>query len=264
MSEFDQPLAATHSTADAGILTSTERTLSLVGGGMLLANGLRQRGALGWFQVGLGSLIAARGASGHCRLKQAITPSPWEQQLRQEYGWHTVEACMRTVTIGKPRSEVFALFSDTAKLAQVLGRVERIEQMDNKRFRWTATGPLGKPVHCIAYLDHSRSDQQIVWVSEADAMLPHRCTLNFADAPHGRGTEVRVLLACAPPGGALGYGAASLLSKLSGNLLMRELRRIKQYLETGEVSTAQIKQSAPTERAAQARIDAEPQWEVHP
>lgn len=113
MSEFEQPLAATHTTAGhTRNVTGLEQVLSLIGGGLLLGNGLRQGGIGGWTQMLLGGLLAARGISQHCPLKESLTPSPWEQQLRREYGWHNLEACMRSVTVGKPRSEVFDFLRD--------------------------------------------------------------------------------------------------------------------------------------------------------
>lgn len=275
MSEFEQPLAATHTTTDAHThnVAGLERTLSVIGGGLLLGNGLRQGGIGGWSQVLLGGLLAARGISQHCAIKQSLTPSPWEEQLRREYGWHNLEACMRSVTVGKTRSEVFEFLRDTSKLAEVLERVQSLEQIEPNRYRWSVEGPLGKPLQSFARLEEVRDNQQLVWVSEAGARLPLRCTISLTDAPQGRGTEIKVVLACEPPAGVLGYAGASLLSPLLGGLLTRELRRIKQYLETGEVALSrsadsgrqpreELRQSAPE----QARWpEQEPaNWEVQP
>lgn len=272
MSEFEQPLAATHTTAGhTRNVTGLEQVLSLIGGGLLLGNGLRQGGIGGWTQMLLGGLLAARGISQHCPLKESLTPSPWEQQLRREYGWHNLEACMRSVTVGKPRSEVFDFLRDTTKLAEVLERVQRLEQIDPNRFRWSAEGPLGKPLQSFARLERVLDNQQLVWVSETGAWLPLRCTISLADAPQGRGTEIKVVLACEPPAGVLGYAGASLLSPLLGGLLTRELRRIKQYLETGEVAVSrgsdarrQPRDEAPQAVPEQAHRPQQANWQVQP
>ena len=50
-----------------------------------------------------------------------------------------------------------------------------------------------------------------------------------------RGTEVRVRLDYAPPGGRLGAGVARLLGEEPDNQVAGDLRRLKQILETGEV-----------------------------
>ena len=271
MAEFAPPLAATHTTTQAHRhnVGGLERVISLIGGGLLLGNGLRQGGIGGWSQVLFGGFLAARGISQHCAIKESLTPSPWEQQLREEYGWQNLEACMRSITIAKPRSEIFALLRDSDRLASVLERVQRLEQIAPNRVRWTVTGPLGKPLQACARLDAVLENQQLAWVSEDDARLPLRCTLNLTDAPHGRGTEVQVVLACEPPAGAIGYAGASLLSPLLGGLLLRELRRIKQYLETGEVATSRSRHAPyalPEETHEQPRQPAREQsrWEVQP
>src|SRR5919205_353189 len=53
-----------------------------------------------------------------------------------------------------------------------------------------------------------------------------------------RGTELRVLIEYAPPGGR----AASMLLKLIGEapeqMIQEDLRRLKQLLETGEIATS--------------------------
>ena len=264
MSEFEQPLAATHTTLDAHRhnVTGLERVLSLIGGGLLLGNGLRQGGIGGWAQVLFGGFLAARGISQHCPIKESLSPSPWEEQLRREYGWHNLEACMRNVTVGKPRNEVFDFLRDTTKLAEVLERVQRLEQIEPNRFRWSVEGPLGKPLQSFARLEEVRDNQQLAWVSEADAWLPLRCTISLADAPQARGTEIKVVLASEPPAGVLGYAGASLLTPLLGGLLTRELRRIKQYLETGEVAVSRSSDARRQSRDEPLQPAHEPRWQV--
>lgn len=241
MSEFDEPLTATRRYPEqvgAPNLGRAERALSLLGGGALLVNGLREGGVGGLLQAGFGALLAWRGASGHCRLKQATTASPLEQRLQRHYGWRNLEALSRSVTIARPRHEVFQRLAEPEGLTPVLGGVERIESLGDSRYRWTFGAPLGKALDLTLRLEERRDGERLVWMTEDARWLPHRCTLSFVDAPHGRGTELRVLLACEPPAGRVGYAAASLFGRVSGNLLMRELRRLKQYLETGEIPTA--------------------------
>lgn len=241
MSEFDEPLSATRRAPEqvrTKNLDRTERTLSLVGGGALLFNGLREGGVGGLLQAGMGALLAWRGASGHCRLKQATTASPLERRLQQHYGWRNLEALSRSVTIARPRSEVFQRLAEPDALVEALGGVERIEALEDGRSRWTFGAPLGKTFELTLKREECRDDERLVWMTEDARWLPHRCTLSFADAPHGRGTELRVLLACEPPAGRVGYAAASLFGRVTGTVLMRELRRLKQYLETGEIPTA--------------------------
>ena len=59
----------------------------------------------------------------------------------------------------------------------------------------------------------------------------------LADLPNGRGTEVRVRLEYAPPGGMVGVAVANLFKTLTEQQLKEDLRRFKQIIETGETPT---------------------------
>jgi uncharacterized membrane protein len=254
MSEFDEPLAATRWPREAlqqPNVGSTERALSLAGGAVLLLCGLRRGGLAGLLESGAGALLAARGVTGRSRLKRLTMPSPLEAQLQRRYGWQNLEAISRSVTIARPRSEVYAFCRDSERLPEVIGWLDHLEQLDETRFRWTVSGPLGKSYSGTVALEEERSGERLVWALE-EAPMPHRFTLVFSDAPHGRGTEVKVLAACKPPAGRAGYAAASLISRFSGHRLMRDLRRLKQRLETGEIPSSRMTAEAVERRREQA------------
>lgn len=242
MSEFDRPLAATHHSPERLAepdLTGGERVALSLGGGALFANGLRRGGVSGWLQVAAGVMLAAHAATGRSPLKRATEASPWERDLAKQYGWRNAEAIQRSVTIARPRSEVFATIHDTKTLASVLSCVERIEPTgEGTDYRWTLHGLMGRKPEWTVRLEEATPNERLVWISESGCPFEHRFTLTLVDAPHGRGTEIRAVLACQPPAGRVGYAAASLVSPFSGRVLSNELRRIKQYLETGEVSSS--------------------------
>ncbi|TWI50926.1 putative membrane protein [Pseudomonas duriflava] len=233
------PLAATHTeqqNLDQPNVQGAERAASLVGGGLLLLGGLRRGGLLGLAQAALGAMVTARGVTGRCKAKQALTPSPFESQLQQEYGWTNAEAISRTITIGKPREEVYAFVRSVENLPLVLRRVERVQQMDTTHYHWIALGPQNRTVEWDAHIEQDVPNEKIVWSTESTAYMQHKGTLLFKDAPNGLGTELQVILACEPPAGTVGYAAASLISQFSGRELNLDLRRLKQLLETGEIT----------------------------
>lgn len=61
-------------------------------------------------------------------------------------------------------------------------------------------------------------------------------TTGFREDPAGRGTQVKVVLRYDIPGGKLGQGLAKLLGSEPGQQFDADLRRLKMFLETGEVS----------------------------
>jgi len=54
----------------------------------------------------------------------------------------------------------------------------------------------------------------------------------------GRGTVVRAVIAYDPPGGMLAQLAAKLFQREPALQARRDLRRFKQFMETGEISTS--------------------------
>jgi uncharacterized membrane protein len=61
--------------------------------------------------------------------------------------------------------------------------------------------------------------------------------VSFADAPGGRGTLVSLIIGYDPPGGPIGKLFAKLFQREPAIQARRDLRRFKQWIETGEVST---------------------------
>ena len=72
--------------------------------------------------------------------------------------------------------------------------------------------------------------------SPAGGALDEAGAINVA-APLGRGTEVRLRLEYAPPGGIAGVALARLFKTLTMQQLQEDLRRCKQIIETGETPT---------------------------
>ena len=64
-------------------------------------------------------------------------------------------------------------------------------------------------------------------------------------ATGNRGTEVRVRLQYDPPAGKVGATVAWLLGHEPSQTIREDLRRFKQLMETGEISTSQPPFAAP-------------------
>ncbi len=82
-------------------------------------------------------------------------------------------------------------------------------------------------------------------------------SVRFEAAPGDRGTEVKVILTYAPPGGKLGAAAAALGGGGGDRLVREALRRFKQLLETGEIAAASMRcEDRPTPAADRAKRSA--------
>jgi uncharacterized membrane protein len=100
-----------------------------------------------------------------------------------------------------------------------------------------AKAPLHVPIEWDADIVAERENAMLSWRSLPGADVDHAGTVRFRELPNGRGTEVRVRLEYAPPGGMVGVAVAKLFKTLSERQLREDLRRFKQIIETGETPT---------------------------
>jgi uncharacterized membrane protein len=146
----------------------------------------------------------------------------------------------RTVTINRPRREVYAFWRDFTKLALFMENIESVTVIDDRRSHWVVSAPGGRSVEWDAEIVDDIPDQLIAWRSVGDADIVHSGSIEFRDAQGGRGTEVRATIVYDPPGGAVGKVIAKLFQKEPKIQARRDLRRFKQLMETGEISTSQM------------------------
>lgn len=160
----------------------------------------------------------------------------------------------RTVTIGKPRQELYEVWKDFTRFPNFMDNVTRVERLDGERSRWTIKGPGGKNVELVTRIVEDVPGQKIAWESEEGSDVDTAGVAEFTDAPPGRGTYVRLLMSYDPPGGAIGRGIAKLLQREPSIQARRDLRRFKQLMETGEVAVNASPSARSSESPTEARI----------
>jgi uncharacterized membrane protein len=151
----------------------------------------------------------------------------------------------RTVTIDKPRAELYAFWRDFQNLPSFMHNLKSVSCRDDKRSHWVVEAPAGQTVEWDAEVTRDEPGRAIAWRSVEGASVRNDGVVEFLDSPDGRGTVVRVTLTYDPPGGALGKVIAKLFQKEPKVQARQDLRRFKQLMETGEVSTAQPPDAAP-------------------
>ncbi|MGE6320689.1 SRPBCC family protein [Pseudomonas oryzihabitans] len=246
MHDLSQPLAATrHERTDNQVpnVQGTERLVSLLGGGLLILGGLRRGGLTGCVKLALGAMALSRGVRQRCELKAALQPSPFEQALAERWGWRNPTAIQRSVTIAKPREEVFAYCTDLQHLRELLPFVDRIELGADGDSHWHASGPLGRTLSWTLEQSERRENEFLLWSTVPGTVMAHKASLTFSDASQGRGTLVQAVLACEAPAGLLGHAVTEGISRFTGRAVNLGLRRLKQQLETGEIATPEITRS---------------------
>ena len=140
------------------------------------------------------------------------------------------------VTINRPAQELYEFWRDPTNLVRIMDNIEAIEPIDANRSRWTVKAPAGGTVSWESVITKDVPGQEIYWQSAPDADVANSGLVEFRDAGQ-RGTVVRATIAYDAPGGKLGEAIAKLFQREPRIQARRDLHRLKQLMETGEIAT---------------------------
>ena len=141
----------------------------------------------------------------------------------------------RAVTINRPVAEVWAFYRDLSNAPRYMYDVDHVEERGDHA-HWVAHGVGGRTVEWDAEITEEEPERVLAWKS-VDAAHANAGRTTFKSVP-GRGTVVTLTLSYDPPGGKIGQVVAKLFQKDPAIQARRNLRRLKQLLETGEIATA--------------------------
>lgn len=145
------------------------------------------------------------------------------------------ETLGRSATINRPASELYTYWRDFSNLATFMENVERIDVINDKRSHWVVKAPAGKTVEWDAIVTED-DGHSIAWESADGADIANSGRVEFADAGP-RGTVVTATINYDPPAGSIGKIIAKMFQREPFIQARRDLRRFKQLMETGEIST---------------------------
>jgi uncharacterized membrane protein len=151
----------------------------------------------------------------------------------------------RTVTIDRPREELYAFWRDFKNLPRFMHNIHSVVVHGARESHWVIEAPAGKTVEWDAEITQDEPGHLIAWRSREGASVRNSGQVEFVDSSDGRGTRVTVTLVYDPPGGTVGKLIAKVFQKEPKIQARQDLRRFKQLMETGEVSTAQPQDAAP-------------------
>ncbi|WP_308517407.1 SRPBCC family protein [Sphingomonas flavescens] len=203
--------------------------------------------------IGAAFLWGRKGATGDADVISDAPPHVLRgDAARQVQGDEAVVG--RTVTIGRPRQELYDFWRGFERLPQFMDNVRKIERVDDETSRWTIKGPAGTDVEIVSKLVEDVPGSKLAWESAPDSDIDTSGVIEFTDAPADRGTYVRFLMAYDPPGGTVGRGIAKLLQREPTVQARRDLRRFKQLMETGEVTKNASPSARESESPTEARV----------
>ena len=237
------------------ILTNTdtnvgdvERVMSSIGGGAMIAYGLKRGDALGILLSVLGGGFALRGATGHCQIydaagidtsgetksknfdsKKSAKSSMWKNDLLS--GKVHVS---KSLTINKSAAELYQFWRNFENLPQFMEHLEAVKNTGEKTSHWKAKAPLGQSVEWDAEITSDRENERIGWRSLEGADIANSGVVEFKPTVD-RGTEVKVTLTYEAPGGNLGARLAKLFGEEPSQQVYGDLYRFKSLMEAGEI-----------------------------
>lgn len=140
------------------------------------------------------------------------------------------------VTVAVPRDVAYSFFRQFENLPLFMKDLKSVEILSEKNSRWTVEVK-GLTAQWEAEITNERPGEMISWRSVKDEKIETSGSVWFSPAPETLGTVIGLVLDYKIPGGRF----AELLTMLSGedpkSLAFTNLRRLKCYLETGEVAT---------------------------
>lgn len=152
---------------------------------------------------------------------------------------------VRAALINRSRQDLYDFWRDFRNLPTFAENVKEVEALDGDRSQWTIFGPAGAEIDLVSEITEDRPGSFIAWRSTEGSDVDHEGWVEFRDNAFGRGTEVRVFISYDPPAGPVGKVVAKVLQREPRIQARRELRRFKQLMETGEVSTSKAPEAAP-------------------
>lgn len=208
---------------------NVERIVTLAAGAALLGYAWRHRSrGLGLTSAGL----IARGATGFCPAYSAIgvNHSETRRALSGERGIHVRES----ITVNATPEELYTFWRQLERLPEVMPLLERVEQLDYKLSRWTAKAFGGVPLRWHAEIINEIPFETIGWRTLPGESIQHAGSVVFKSLPGTEGTEVRVHLQYAPPGGKAAAGVAALIGRDPAKLAREGLQALKDRFERRE------------------------------
>jgi uncharacterized membrane protein len=228
-----------------------ERIGSVALGSALVGYGIKRRDPAGLVAALFGGYFISRGATGHCLVYQALGvstgsadavlhPSEADDVTSRAATVNARKAVNveRSVTIGRPREVLFAFWRNFENLPRFMEHLISVRVDSTTRSHWVAMAPAGKTVEWDAEIVNEVPNEIIAWKSVGEPDVPNAGAVNFADAPGERGTIVRVTIDYEPPAGRIGAILSHFFSEDPDRQIREDLRKFKQLMETGEITTS--------------------------
>lgn len=189
--------------------------------------------------VGLAALGSATGARNRKKTPGGSDNAPGRTARTSGKSFGKYKVVGRTVTIARPRQELYDFWREFGNLPQFMENVESVRTTGTDgRAIWTIKAPGGRSVEIETGIAREQPGELIAWRSIEGSDVDTEGRVTFRDAPGERGTRVEAIIAYKPPGGELGRMLAHLFLREPEVQARHDLKRFKMLMETGEIATS--------------------------
>lgn len=211
-------------------MSDLQRWLCSIGGGALIGYGLTRRSVGGALLAAIGGYSAYAGVKGYAPDYQMVGGN-----VRPD-GDQTI-IVERTLTIDRPVDELYNFWRNFENLPQFMQHLESVTITGERTSHWVANGPGGKLFEWDAEITQEQPNEVIAWRSLPGSEIHSAGTVRFERSLGDRGTIVRVTMQYDPPAGIVGVALAKLTGREPAQEVETDLRRFKQFMETGVIAT---------------------------
>jgi len=207
------------------MLGKTERTISAVGGSLLLYLVSRKHKKESLLLLA-GGYLMYRAVAGKC---------PVSDVFRNNARMHPNNVNVRTqVTVNRPREEVYAFWRRLENLPLFMRHLESVDELDDTVSAWKIRIPGGLgDIRWEADIVREIEDTELSWKSAPGAAIRNAGKINFSDAPSG-GTRIDVMISYRAPMGVFGERLSRLLTPVFREMIEKDIAGFKQFMEDKE------------------------------
>ena len=144
-----------------------------------------------------------------------------------------------SITIARPREQVYSFWRNLENLSLFFKDVESVEEKLPRTSHWKVRLKNGTVAEWDADIVQESRNNFISWSSKEDSKIQTTGTVVFEDGVKPNQSIVRVLMDYSVPGGKLTEWATFLAGENPDTLTIVNLKRLKAYLETGEIPTTE-------------------------
>src|SRR5918994_1996010 len=221
--------------ASAVNMGETERWVSLLLGGGLLALGLKQGIRDGLMFAVTGGALLYRGATGQCPLYKVagIDTSTTRPRPGVSVPHGRGVKVENTVLINKSPEELYRYWRQFENLPRFMENLISVKTEGDQRSHWVVKAIGNAEISWDAEIVNDVPNELIAWRTVENSDVDHAGSVRFEGTE--RGTRVKVTMEYRPPAGKVGVGLAKLFGQEPRQMIDSDLRRFKQLMESGEV-----------------------------